>query len=67
MSEDAPEAPTPAPRPEAAAPSQDSGAFAAPKEDLFPQLLRLKADFENYRKRTDREKPEYYRQGRADM
>ncbi len=39
----------------------------APKEDYFDQLLRLKAEFENFRKRTDREKPEYYRQGRADM
>ena len=39
----------------------------APKEDYYGQLLRLKADFENFRKRTDREKPEYYKQGKADM
>jgi len=39
----------------------------APKEDFYGQLLRLKAEFENFRKRTDREKPEYYKQGKADM
>jgi molecular chaperone GrpE len=38
-----------------------------PKEDFYGQLLRLKAEFENYRKRTDREKPEFYKAGRADM
>lgn len=39
----------------------------APKEDFYGQLLRLKAEFENYRKRTDREKPEFYKAGKADM
>ncbi|NLO90712.1 MAG: nucleotide exchange factor GrpE [Elusimicrobia bacterium] len=29
-----------------------------PEPDYYDQLLRLKADFENYRKRVDREKPE---------
>jgi molecular chaperone GrpE len=38
-----------------------------PPEDFYGQLLRLKAEFENYRKRTDREKPEFYKAGRADM
>ena len=33
--------------------------------DYLDQLLRLKAEFENYRKRVDREKPEYLRLGRA--
>lgn len=34
--------------------------------DYLDQLIRLKAEFENYRKRTDREKPEYYKLGRAE-
>jgi molecular chaperone GrpE len=33
--------------------------------DYLDQLLRLKAEFENYRKRVDREKPEYLRLGRG--
>ncbi len=32
---------------------------------LLDQLLRLKAEFENYRKRVDREKPDYLRLGRT--
>ncbi len=32
----------------------------------YEQLLRLKAEFENFRKRTDRERPEYIRLGRAE-
>ena len=35
--------------------------------NYFDQLLKLKAEFENYRKRTDREKPELYKAGKADM
>ena len=35
--------------------------------DYFKQLLLLKAEFENYRKRVDREKPEYYRMGKGDV
>ena len=33
--------------------------------DLYKQLLTLKADFENYRKRVDREKPEWVKLGEA--
>ena len=41
---------------------------AAPAEpDYYSQLLRLKAEFENYRKRVDREKPEWFKQGRAEV
>ena len=40
---------------------------AAPKEDYYDQLVRLKADFENYRKRVDREKPELVAFGRQQM
>ena len=35
--------------------------------DYYGQLLRLKAEFENYRKRVDREKPEWFRMGRAEV
>jgi molecular chaperone GrpE len=37
------------------------------KENFYDQLLRLKAEFENYRKRVDREKPDLVRFGRADV
>ncbi|OGR84613.1 MAG: nucleotide exchange factor GrpE [Elusimicrobia bacterium RIFCSPHIGHO2_02_FULL_57_9] len=44
------------------------GAAAKPAEpDYYNQLLKLKAEFENYRKRTDREKPEFYRMGKAEV
>jgi len=51
----APEA-APAPEPQAPKPAEP---------DYLDQLLRLKAEFENYRKRVDREKPEYIALGRA--
>jgi molecular chaperone GrpE len=35
--------------------------------DYLSQLVRLKADFENYRKRVDREKPEWVKYGRAEV
>jgi molecular chaperone GrpE len=34
---------------------------------LYDQLLRLKAEFENYRKRVDREKPDLVRYGRTQL
>ncbi len=37
----------------------------APEPDYYNQLLRLKAEFENYRKRVDREKPEWHKLGAA--
>lgn len=37
----------------------------AVEPNYYDQLLRLKADFENFRKRSDREKPELMRFGRA--
>ena len=36
-----------------------------PEPDYYGQILRLKAEFENYRKRVDREKPDWYRMGAA--
>ncbi|UPT75029.1 MAG: nucleotide exchange factor GrpE [Elusimicrobiota bacterium] len=37
----------------------------AEQPDYYGQLLRLKAEFENFRKRTDREKPEWIKLGAA--
>jgi molecular chaperone GrpE len=36
-------------------------------QSYFDQLLRLKAEFENYRRRVDREKPELIRYGRSEI
>ncbi|MEK7383405.1 MAG: nucleotide exchange factor GrpE [Elusimicrobiota bacterium] len=38
-----------------------------PEPDYFRQLLLLKAEFENYRKRVDRDRPEWIRLGRAEV
>ena len=35
-------------------------ALAAEKNDLYDRLLRRQAEFENYRKRTEREKAEFF-------
>ena len=52
----------------AEAASAPESSVAAPAEpDYYSQLLRLKAEFENYRKRVDREKPEWFKQGRAEV
>jgi len=47
--------------PEAAAPAP------ADAPDYYGQLLRLKAEFENYRKRVDRDKPQWERHGREQL
>lgn len=48
--------------------ADEAPATAADKpQDYFDQLIRLKADFENYRKRVDREKPDWYKMGRAEV
>jgi molecular chaperone GrpE len=57
-SHDQPAAPVPAPEAAPAAPAEP---------DYYGQLLRLKAEFENYRKRVDREKPEWLKIGRAEV
>lgn len=36
-------------------------------EDYYNQLLRLQADFENYRKRVEKEKPELIKWGKAEI
>ena len=38
-------------------------AIAKEKEELFDQLLRLKAEFENFRKRSDKEKENFVKFG----
>ena len=40
---------------------------ASAEPDYYGQLLRLTAEFENYRKRVDREKPEWFKLGRAEV
>lgn len=35
--------------------------------DYYGQLLRLKADFENYRKRVEKERPEFVKFGKAEI
>ncbi len=55
-------------KPDPAAPCSESGVPAAESTpDYYGQLLKLKAEFENYRKRTDRERPEIYKEGRAQI
>lgn len=45
-------------------PSQPA-AEPAPAPDYYKQLLLLKAEFENYRKRVDRDRPDWVRLGLA--
>ncbi|MDD5657511.1 MAG: nucleotide exchange factor GrpE [Elusimicrobia bacterium] len=60
-------------KPEAGAPCAPEPAPSAPipasvaAPDYLDQLMRLKAEFENYRKRVDRERPEYIRLGRGEV
>ena len=53
---DAPETETAAAATEEAAATQEIEKLAAEKSDLKNTLLRLQADFDNYRKRTERER-----------
>ena len=53
-------------------PGVEAEPFAAAVEkkaepDYFKQLLLLKAEFENYRKRVDRDRPEWVKLGRAEV
>ncbi|MBI3549369.1 MAG: nucleotide exchange factor GrpE [Elusimicrobia bacterium] len=52
------------PAPEAK-PGEDKN--GTPPPDYYAQLLQLKAEFENYRKRIDRERPEYVKLGKAQL
>lgn len=40
---------------------------ASKEKEYYDQLLRLKADFENYRKRVEKEKPELVKWGKAEL
>jgi len=51
----------------AVAMAKDLAAKEAEVQSLYDQLIRLKAEFENYRKRVDREKPELVRYGRGQI
>jgi len=57
----------PAAGPSAAGTAREEQDLRAENKQLFDQLLRLKAEFENYRKRMDREKPEWERMGRVQL
>lgn len=46
-------------------PQEGLAAAEAKGAEYYDQLLRLKAEFENFRKRTDREKSEWAARGRA--
>lgn len=41
--------------------------FEAKAKEYYEQLLRLKADFENYRKRIEKEKPELIKWGKYEL
>lgn len=49
------------------APQERKGSLAEENKGLLDQLLRIKAEFENYRKRVDREKPALIRHGREEV
>ncbi len=53
--------------PEAKAPESELEQQTRLAADYYNQLLRLQADFENYRKRLDKEKPELIRWGKAEI
>ena len=62
MSEDVDQQQVPAEEP---LPAAEAVVEKAAEPDYYNQLLRLKAEFENYRKRVDREKPDWYKMGAA--
>jgi molecular chaperone GrpE len=45
----------------------ETGKHKKRAEDYYNQLLRLQADFENYRKRVEKEKPEFIKWGKAEI
>jgi molecular chaperone GrpE len=46
---------------------QEQKTETAPEPNYLDQLIRLKAEFENYRKRVDRERPEFVKIGKAEV
>jgi molecular chaperone GrpE len=55
------------PQDAAVAMAKELASKEAENKALYDQLLRMKAEFENYRKRVDREKPELVRYGRVQL
>ena len=55
---DAPAATDPSEAPGATIPDQDSAALKAERDDLYDRLLRKTAEFDNYRRRIERERRE---------
>ena len=55
---DAPAATEPSEAPDTTAPTQDPTALKAERDDLYDRLLRKTAEFDNYRKRIERERRE---------
>jgi len=51
----------------AQSPEGESGKHKKQAENYYDQLLRLQADFENYRKRVEKEKPELIKWGKAEI
>ncbi len=49
------------------APAAEAEKQKTQAEDYYNQLLRLQADFENYRKRVEKEKPEFIKWGKAEI
>lgn len=66
-SQDIKEAVGPDPAAKGSDPIVTSVVVEKPEPDYLDQLVRLKAEFENFRKRTDREKPEYFKLGKAEV
>jgi molecular chaperone GrpE len=52
---------------EEAKPGTPAAAAVKKEPDYYEQLLGLKADFENYRKRIEKEKPEFVKFGKAEI
>ncbi len=48
-------------------PAEARAQASSSSSDYYEQLLRLKAEFENFRKRSDKEKPELIKLGRAEV
>ena len=61
---------TPAVNPASDLPDDLPGAYrkvVSEKQDLYDRLLRKQAEFENFRKRTERDKDDFVKQATADL
>lgn len=64
-----PQDPTPGPAAEGAAPetTQDASALQKERDDLYDRLLRKSAEFDNFRKRVERDRKEMIEWAAADV